>query len=75
MNLPHEEQAQFFGGEDGDELTMQFDFIGMQHLYLSLARQDARPLAEALRERPRAAPAQPVGHASSATTTSSPWTS
>ena len=31
---------------------MQFDFIGMQRLYLSLARQDAGPLASALRERP-----------------------
>ena len=31
---------------------MQFDFIGMQRIYLSLARGDAGPLAEALRERP-----------------------
>ena len=31
---------------------MQFDFIGMQRLYLSLAREDAGPLAAALRERP-----------------------
>jgi glycosidase len=31
---------------------MQFDFIGMQATYLSLARGDARPLAKALRERP-----------------------
>jgi glycosidase len=31
---------------------MQFDFIGMQNLFLSLARQDARPLARALRQRP-----------------------
>jgi glycosidase len=35
---------------------MQFDFIGMQRLYLSLARADARPLAKALRERPEIAP-------------------
>ena len=35
----------------GDELTMQFDFIGMQKLYLSMARQDAGPLAEALLEK------------------------
>src|SRR3954462_48140 len=48
VNLPHEQQAQFFGGTDGDELTMQFDFIGMQALYLSLARADAAPLATAL---------------------------
>ena len=34
---------------------MQFDFIGMQNLYLSLARQDARPLARALKRRPSTA--------------------
>jgi trehalose synthase len=51
-NLPHKDQKTFFGGGDGDELTMQFDFIGMQNLYLSLARQDARPLVRALKRRP-----------------------
>ena len=35
VNLPHREQKLFFGGTEGDELTMQFDFIGMQNLYLS----------------------------------------
>jgi trehalose synthase len=52
VNLPHKDQKTFFGGAEGDELTMQFDFIGMQNLYLSLARQDGRPLARALRKRP-----------------------
>ena len=52
VNLPYPEQRRFFGGDDGDGLNMQFDFIGMQRLYLSLARGDAGPLAEALRERP-----------------------
>jgi trehalose synthase len=52
VNLPHREQKRFFGGGDGDELTMQFDFIGMQNLYLALARQDARPLERALKRRP-----------------------
>ncbi|TQM57275.1 alpha-amylase family protein [Humibacillus xanthopallidus] len=52
VNLPYEEQKRFFGGADGDGLNMQFDFIGMQRLYLSLARADATPLADALRERP-----------------------
>jgi glycosidase len=52
VNLPHKDQKTFFGGTEGDELTMQFDFISMQNLYLSLARQDARPLARALRKRP-----------------------
>jgi trehalose synthase len=52
VNLPYEDQKRFFGGPDGDGLNMQFDFNGMQRLYLSLARYDATPLAEALRERP-----------------------
>lgn len=52
VNLSHQQQARFFGDEQGDELHMLFDFIGMQNLYLSLARGDARPLAKALRDRP-----------------------
>ena len=56
VNLPYKDQTTFFGGPDGDELTMQFDFIGMQNLYLSLARGDARPLAKALGARPRLSP-------------------
>ena len=52
VNLPHEQQKTFFGGPDGDELTMQFDFIAMQKLYLSLAREDSGPVAEALLARP-----------------------
>jgi trehalose synthase len=55
VNLPHADQQRFFGGDDGDELTMQFDFIAMQKLYLSLAREDAAPVAEALLARPRTA--------------------
>jgi trehalose synthase len=52
VNLPHEGQLEFFGGTDGDELTMQFDFIGMQALYLAMARGDAGPLVTALTTRP-----------------------
>jgi trehalose synthase len=52
VNLPFEQQLQFFGGPDGDELDMQFDFIGMQRMYLSLARGDAQPIISALKERP-----------------------
>ncbi len=52
VNLPYPQQKEFFGGPDGDGLNMQFDFIGMQAIYLSLARGDAGPLATALRERP-----------------------
>jgi trehalose synthase len=56
VNLSFEEQAQFFGGQDGNELTMLFDFIGMQRLYLSLARADAGPVTEALQQRPSVSP-------------------
>ena len=50
--VPYEEQVAYFGGPDGDELTLQFDFEAMNQLYLALARHDARPLAEVLRRRP-----------------------
>jgi glycosidase len=56
VNLPYEEQTQFFGGSDGDELTMQFDFVGMQSCFLSLARQDATALVRTLRSRPTVSP-------------------
>jgi len=56
VNLQHEDQQLFFGGTEGDELTMQFDFITMQKLYLSLARKDAGPVAEALLSRPEISP-------------------
>jgi trehalose synthase len=52
VNLPYKDQLTFFGGPDGDGLNMQFDFIGMQAMYLSLARGDARPIAKALQQRP-----------------------
>lgn len=53
VNLPYEQQLEFFGGGDGaSQLTMQFDFVGMQALYLSLARNDASAFATALAERP-----------------------
>ena len=50
--LPYDQQMTYFGGADGDELTMQFDFEAMEQMYLALARQDARPLAQTLRRRP-----------------------
>ena len=56
VNMPHREQAKFFGGKDGDELTMLFDFIGMQQMYLSMARADAGPLVKALKQRPQVSP-------------------
>src|SRR3954469_23124471 len=56
VNLPYDQQLDFFGGPDGDELTMQFDFITMQRLYLSLARGDAGAVVEALTARPAISP-------------------
>lgn len=56
VNLPYPDLMQFFGVRDGggstDELTMCFDFIGMQAMYLSLARGDAEPVVDALKQRP-----------------------
>ncbi|QTG81347.1 alpha-amylase family protein [Arthrobacter crystallopoietes] len=52
VNLPYKEQTDFFGGNEGDELNVMFDFMAMQNMYLALARQDARPLAETLAKRP-----------------------
>ncbi|WP_026533026.1 alpha-amylase family protein [Arthrobacter sp. H41] len=52
VNLQYEEQYEFLGGGNADELTMMFDFIAMQAMYLALARQDASPLAQALDSRP-----------------------
>ena len=52
VNVPYKDQKAFFGGPHGDGLNMQFDFIGMQNIYLSLARGDARPIAKALKQRP-----------------------
>ncbi|MDH6181450.1 trehalose synthase [Microbacteriaceae bacterium SG_E_30_P1] len=51
-NIPHDEQVAYFGGSDGDGLTMQFDFVANQQMYLALARQDPTPLVEALKARP-----------------------
>ncbi|UYN83838.1 MAG: alpha-amylase family protein [Microcella sp.] len=51
-NLPYDEQVPYFGQGDAEGLTMQFDFVGMQHLYLSLARHDARSFAATVSERP-----------------------
>ncbi|MFG2007252.1 alpha-amylase family protein [Spirillospora sp. NPDC048911] len=53
VNLTYPETMPFYG-EDRDELTMCFDFVGMEKFYLSMARGDTGPLAEALRDRPRA---------------------
>jgi maltose alpha-D-glucosyltransferase/alpha-amylase len=48
VNLPPDQQLDFFGGQ----LDLQFAFTVNQAMYLSLAREDATPLAEALRALP-----------------------
>ncbi|TYB58868.1 trehalose synthase [Nonomuraea sp. PA05] len=53
VNVPYKDLIAYFGDGLGDQITMCFDFIGMQKAWLSLARNDATPLAEALRERPK----------------------
>ncbi|GAB49101.1 alpha-amylase family protein [Mobilicoccus pelagius] len=51
VNVPYEDQYEFFGAERGDGLALQFDFIGMQKIYLAMARHDARPIVESLEKR------------------------
>ncbi len=50
VNLPPEQLIDFFGGEDADEVQLLFNFPLMEAIWLSLARQDAEPVAEALRQ-------------------------
>jgi trehalose synthase len=52
VNLPYADQIAYFGGANAQELTMQFDFVGMQAFYLSLVRGNPAPLVTALRSRP-----------------------
>ncbi|QKJ18558.1 alpha-amylase family protein [Microbacterium hominis] len=58
VNLPYEQQVEYFGGgsDAAGELSMQFDFVGMQAFYLSLARSDPAPLIAALTSRPTLPP-------------------
>ncbi len=51
VNLPVEQATRYLGGH-GDELNLAFSFDVNQAMWLSLARQDARPLHEALAELP-----------------------
>ena len=52
VNLPSKALAAYFGQAPGDEMQLLFAFPIMQAMYLSLARQDARPLARALGKLP-----------------------
>jgi len=56
VNLPYKDQVSLFGDGDSAELTLIFDFVAMQQMYLSLARSDAGPLATALKNRPSIPP-------------------
>ncbi|HHW82498.1 MAG TPA: trehalose synthase [Actinomycetales bacterium] len=56
VNVPHEEQYEYFGGENADQLQMMFDFIGMQAAWLAFARQDPAPLVKAIEARPEIHP-------------------
>ena len=48
VNLPADDLPQYFGGADGDEIQLLFNFPLMQATYLSFARQDSTALAAAL---------------------------
>ena len=75
VNLPYEQQLQFFGGPDGDELTMQFDFITHAGA-LPVAGPRATPARWSRRSPPgRRCRRTRSGRRSCATTTSSPSTS
>ncbi len=47
-NVPPDQSGRYFA--DGDGVHMMFNFWTNQHLFAALATQDARPLAQALRE-------------------------
>jgi trehalose synthase len=52
VNLPPEQQREFFGDEDGDELHLVLSFTVNQAMFLALAREEATPLARALEALP-----------------------
>ena len=52
VNLPPEQQREFFGDEDGDELQLVFSFTVNQALFLALAREEAAPVVRALEALP-----------------------
>jgi trehalose synthase len=52
VNLAPEQQREFFGDEDGDELHLILSFTVNQAMFLALAREEAAPLARALEALP-----------------------
>ena len=53
-NIPPKDVDEYFG--DGDRMHMIFHFMLNQHLYLSLAREDAGPIEKALAAQPPTPP-------------------
>lgn len=51
VNLDYADQYDYFGREHGDGLSLQFDFNGMQAIYLALARGKTTPIIESLHRR------------------------
>ncbi|HWI31026.1 MAG TPA: alpha-amylase family protein [Microbacterium sp.] len=56
VNVPYRDQVAYFGGQRGGELDLQFDFMSMQSMYLSLVRSDPAPLIRTLTARPEIPP-------------------
>ena len=52
-NVEPDEERRYLGGDEGDALNMLFNFVVMQAIYLSLARESAEPIEEALRRLPK----------------------
>ena len=52
VNLPPDQQQEFFGTGGRRELDLVFNFSAMQAMYLALARQDATPLEAAMERLP-----------------------
>jgi trehalose synthase len=56
VNLAPEQQREFFGDEDGDELHMVLSFTVNQAMYRAFARERAAPLVDALNALPEIPP-------------------
>jgi len=54
VNLPYSDLAEFVGGL-GDRLTLVFDFVLNQQMWLALARRNVGPIVTTLRARPELA--------------------
>ena len=61
VNLAYKDQKAFFGGPDGDGLNMQFDFIGMQNIYLVPRPRRRPPDRQGASAATEARPDEPVG--------------